>query len=185
MSTPLPPATPGSIGIASFSQASRQKRRWDAVLTCEDPRERHLLRVTDRHQLVLAFEDCDDISLGYAVATRDQIEQGIEFGRAHTAASLLIHCMHGVGRSAAIALAIIADRLGPGSEDEAVSTLLALRPEATPNLVAVDHADGILGRDCALFDALERSERADPAKLLARRNRAEFARNNPGLYAKA
>lgn len=185
MSTPLPLPAPGVVAIAGFAQASRHKRRWAAILTCEDPKERQRLRVSDCPQLVLAFEDCDDLSLGYAVATRDQIADGIAFGRAHAETALLVHCMHGVGRSAAVALAILADRLGPGREDEAVSRLLEIRPESTPNLIAVDHADDILDRSGALFDALERSELANPAKLAARAKRAEFAAANPSLYAKA
>ena len=185
MSTPLPEARPGVLAVGGFSQANRQKRRWDAVLTCEDPRERQRLRLDDRPQLVLAFEDCDDESLGYAVATPDQMQAGLAFLRDNREGSLLVHCMHGVGRSAALALMDLADRLGPGHEDEAVATLLTLRPEATPNLVAVRMADDLLGRSGELLGALLRSEGANPAKLRARRERHQFALDNPGLYARA
>lgn len=185
MSTPLPLPAPGALGVGSFSQASRQKRRWDAILTCEDPRERQTLRVSDRPQLVLAFEDCDDPSLGYAVATREQVEQALTFMREHREGSLLVHCMHGVGRSAALALADLADRLGPGNEEEAVSSLLALRPGATPNLIAVAHADDLLGRGGALVNALQTSEAANPEKISARARRDQYARENPSLYARA
>ena len=81
MSTPLPEARPGVLAVGGFAQANRQKRRWDAVLTCEDPRERQRLRLEDRPQLVLAFEDCDDESLGYAVATSDQLQAGLALDR--------------------------------------------------------------------------------------------------------
>ena len=171
--------------MGGFAQASRHKRRWDAILTCEDPNERQRLRVNDRPQLVLAFEDCDDASLGYAVATSEQIEQALAFLQNNREGSLLVHCMHGVGRSAALVLMDLADRLGPGQEDEAVNQLLALRPEATPNLVAVAHADALLNRNGALQAALLSSESGNPAKLQARRNRHEFALANPGLYARA
>lgn len=185
MSSALPQPNPGTIGVASFAQANRHKRKWDAILTCEDPRERQRLRLNDRPQLVLPFEDCDDLSLGYAVATRDQVQSALEFGRDNAGSSLLVHCLHGVGRSAAVALAILADRLGAGREDEAVSTLLEPRPESTPNLVAVELADSLLGRGGALMGALQRSEDANPQKLRARKTRAQFARENPHLYAKA
>ena len=185
MSTPLPEARPGVLAVGGFAQANRQKRRWDAVLTCEDPRDRQRLRLEDRPQLVLAFEDCDDESLGYAVATSDQLQAGLAFLRENREGSLLVHCMHGVGRSAALALMDLADRLGPGHEDEAVTSLLALRPEATPNLVAVRLADDLLDRAGELLGAVQRSEAANPEKLRARRRRHQFAVDNPGLYARA
>ena len=185
MSTPLPEARPGVLAVGGFAQANRHKRRWDAILTCEDPRERHTLRVNDRPQLVLAFEDCDDASFGYAVATPSQTDQALTFMRANRQGSLLVHCMHGVGRSAALALMDLADRLGPGHEDEAVSRLLSLRPEATPNLVVLEHADELLGTGSNLRRALLDRENCNPAKLQARQNRMEFALANPGLYARA
>lgn len=185
MSTPLPEARPGVLAVGGFSQANRQRRRWDAVLTCEDPRERQCLRLDDRPQLVLAFEDCDDESLGYAVATPDQLQAALSFMRENREGSLLVHCMHGVGRSAALALMDLADRLGPGHEDEAVNTLLALRPEATPNLVAVSLADRLLDRSGDLIAALQRSEAANPEKIRARQRRHQYAVENPGLYARA
>ena len=54
--------------------------------------------------LVLAFEDVDDDGLGIQVATREQVAQALAFAHDHRAGALLIHCLHGVGRSAAIAL---------------------------------------------------------------------------------
>ena len=185
MSTTLPQPLPGTVAVGGFAQANRHKRRWDAILTCEDPNERQRLRVNDRPQLVLAFEDCDDASLGYAVATPEQVEQALAFLRDNREGSLLVHCMHGVGRSATLVLMDLADRLGPGRECEAVEQLLALRPEATPNLVVVAHADALLNREGALQAALLASEAANPAKLQARRNRHDFALANPGLYARA
>lgn len=185
MSTPLPEPGPGVLGVGGFAQAQRHRRRWDAILTCEDPGVRQRLRVSDRPQLVLAFEDCDDATLGYAVATREQVEAGLNFLQTHREGSLLVHCMHGVGRSAALALADLADRHGPGNEARAVEQLLALRPEATPNLVAVDHADCILNRRGHLLEALLASEAQRPVVQRVRRNRRDFALQNPGLFARA
>ena len=53
-----------------------------------------------------------------------------------------------------VALAIIADRFGPRAEREALGRLLKLRPEATPNLVAVELADQVLRRSVQLVSAL-------------------------------
>lgn len=109
---------PGELVVASLSQAKRHKRSFGAVITLEDPacrpanRLRFHRRPSPAH-LVLAFEDVDDDTLGVRVATREQVGQVITFARTHTDKSLLVHCFHGVGRSAAAALAILADRLGP------------------------------------------------------------------------
>lgn len=185
MSTPLPQPAPGVVAVAGHAQASRHHRRWDAVLTCEDPRERHPLRVRNGTQLVLAFEDCDDASLGYAVATREQVSEALAFLQEHEQGSLLVHCTHGVGRSAAMVLAHLARQDGPGHEAESVARLLSLRPESTPNHVVVHHADDLLGRSGALMAALLESEAGNPRKLQARRNRKDYAERNPEEYAKA
>lgn len=185
MSTTLPQPLPGTVAVGGFAQANRHRRRWDAILTCEDPGEPHRLRVNDRPQLVLAFEDCDDASLGYAVATLSQVDQALCFMRENRHGSLLVHCMHGVGRSAALVLMELADRFGRGNEEEAVRELLALRPESTPNLVVTAHADNLLDRNGALLQALSASEAANPSKLQARRNRHDYALANPGLFARA
>lgn len=189
MSTPIPQPRPGVIAVASLAQADRHKRKFDAILTLEDPhlRRKDQLRITgpDDVQLVLPFEDVDDAALGFRVATHDQVEKALDFGRDHADRSLLIHCMHGVGRSAAIALAILADRMGPGLEAEAMNALLAIRPESTPNQVVVALADAILGRNGALVAAMAAWEAGEPRMTVRRRHRREYALKNPDLYAKA
>jgi predicted protein tyrosine phosphatase len=190
MTTPYDPPLPGSVCVLGLSRANKTKRRYDAVLTIEDPRTRpgDRLRFTAKPcpaHLVLKFEDCDDASFGYAVATPDHLNRILDWGRTHAEASLLIHCRHGVGRSAAAALAILADRLGPGREEEAMATLLAIQPEATPNLVLIGHADAALGRDGALLAALARSEDADPIKGRTRTARRKLATERPELFTRA
>ncbi|MBS7671748.1 protein-tyrosine phosphatase family protein [Croceicoccus gelatinilyticus] len=185
MSTQLTPPAPGAIAVGSFTQARKHHKSYDAVLTLEDPGQRDGLRVRDGEQLILNFEDCDDASLGYKVATWANMIEALRFCRLHSNGSLLIHCQAGVGRSAAVALMLIAHRLGRGHEEQAVADLLAIRPEATPNLVAIDLADRILGTGGSLLSALRASEAANPAKLQARANRLRYALENPGLFAKA
>jgi len=56
---------PGDVVVGSLSQARKHKRRFDAVITLEDPacRPANRLRFTRRPSLphlVLAFEDVDD-----------------------------------------------------------------------------------------------------------------------------
>lgn len=179
----------GSVVVASLSQARKHKRRFDAVITLEDPACRAAIQLRFHNRpapahLVLAFEDVDDDQLGIRVATHEQVAEALAFGRAQSSGSLLVHCFHGVGRSAAIALAIIADRLGPGAEPAAVEQLLALRPEATPNLVVVNLADELLGREGALSAAVAAWEVTAPGLKAKREARSQMVRSHPQLYSR-
>lgn len=190
MSSALPAPAPGIIAIGSLSQASRQKRRFDAILSIEDPKAKPTYRFRFnqspyRPQLVLRFEDVDDVSFGYAHANAAQVETALEFGRHHADQSLLVHCHHGIGRSAATALAIMTDRAGPGSEVACVEALFAQRPEACPNIIVVALADGVLGRNSALIDALVFYEATHPHMATRRANRRYFAENNGSEFAPA
>lgn len=188
MSTPIAPPTPGSLSVGSLAQASRFKRRFDAIISLQDPRAKTRgILVFNKGpippRLVVACEDFDFDDRGVVVATEVQVADIIAFGRDHAAGSLLVHCMHGIGRSAAAALAILADRAGPGAEASAYAQLLALRPESSPNLVMVAHADRLLGRNGALIAAVHDAEQATPAKLQRRANRLSFYEGNKELYA--
>ncbi|MGH7028272.1 tyrosine phosphatase family protein [Brevundimonas sp.] len=178
---------PGGIVVGSLSQARKHKRRFDAVITLEDPacRPANRLRFTRRPSpahLVLAFEDVDDDKIGVRVATREQVAETIAFTRAHQAGSLLVHCFHGVGRSAAVAFAIMADRLGPGAERQALEQLLAIRPQSTPNVVVVKLADDILARNGQLVAAVIAWEATTPGIKEKRAARLQMVHSNPELY---
>lgn len=188
MSTPLRTPEAGCIAISSLAQAKKHKRRYDAVITLEDPG----CRLADRLRfsaepmpahLILQFEDVDDDSLGIRVATRWQVSEALAFAQAHESGSLLVHCFHGVGRSAGIGLAILASRLRTGAEEQALAELLEIRPEATPNLVVVKLADQILGRKGALESAVADWEARTPRVQEARQARVAFVRRAPHLYA--
>lgn len=188
MSTPI--ATPASRGIAvaSLGQARKHKRRFDAVITVEDPACRPTAQLRFFTQprpahLVLQFEDVDDDSLGIRVATLDQVAEAIAFAEAWETGSLLVHCFHGVGRSAGIALAILASRYGAGQEGQALDDLLKIRPEATPNLVVVKLADQVLDRHGALQAVVAQWEARTPHVQMARQVRRDFVRRYPQLYA--
>ena len=148
--------TGGTITITGVRRARRIKRQFDAVITIEDPQApiRWQLRFHQLPQpihLLLTFEDLDQAHQGIVTATEDHVAHAIVFGRQFEADRLLIHCHAGIARSTAIALAIIADRLGPGREADALEQMLQLQPEAVPNLVVVRHADKLLNRRGALL----------------------------------
>ena len=164
------------ITILPLTLARHCARDYDFVLTVEDIEETNGLRIggqgayvpvwadpgssssaqTSPHQLVLAFEDLDEESP--QAATVEHVEKAIAFARQAVGKKLLVHCVKGQARSPSIALAIIADRLGPGSEAEAVHELLRIRPDGPtsllgPNLHVLRVADAVLGRNGALIDA--------------------------------
>lgn len=189
MSSPLTDSTLGGIAVGSLAQARKHKRRYDAVITLEDPGCRRPLQLRfygrpHPPHLVLDFEDVDRDDGCIRVANRDQVAHAITFAGEHTAGSLLVHCYHGVGRSAAIALAVLADRFGPGREDEAMDRLLTIRPEATPNLVVVEHADAVLGRGGDLLRAVTTREAQTPEAVRMRAIRRSFVEQHPELYAR-
>ena len=68
-----------------------------------------------------------------------------------TAGSLLIHCHAGISRSSAIALAIIATRLGEGKELQAIKMLEKINPNCSPNKSMVWMTDEILERKMVLY----------------------------------
>lgn len=182
-------ARSGEITVCGLSQAKRHKRAFGAVITIEDPgaRPAQRLRFSRRPapaHLVLTFEDVDDDTVGIRVATEAQVADALTFAGRHATEAMLVHCFHGVGRSAAVALAILADRLGPGSEALAVQHLLVLRPEATPNLVVVALADHLLGREGALVQAVADWEAGTSHMAEARAARRQLLLSRPELFAR-
>jgi predicted protein tyrosine phosphatase len=89
------------------------------------------------------------------------VERAVSFARSVAAAAssarIVVHCDQGKSRSAAVALAILADALGRGSEPEAVARVVAGAPDRklgfNPGVVRL--ADRLLGRDGAIERALE------------------------------
>ena len=80
------------------------------------------------------------------------IKRALEFADKIKDGSLLIHCCAGISRSSAIALAVIAKRLGSGKEEEAVKTLEHINPNCRPNKSIVEMTDELLERDGKLYD---------------------------------
>lgn len=76
--------------------------------------------------------------------------------------AFIVHCSVGSSRSPAAVLLMLAERLGPGREREAVRTLFDLVPWAWPNRNLVHYGDEILGFGGALDAALDAHVRRLP-----------------------
>lgn len=165
------------IDIKSLSRAARTKRRYDAVISVEDPSTRRKLRfhrTPHPDHLVLRLEDIDGHEQDLAGPHIHHVEQALAFAREHVDGRLLVHCHAGVCRSTALGLAIIADRLGEGMEPLAVDTLLASNPDAVPNSIMVEMADEVLGREGRLIEAWNAKEVGNASLAAYRKKKLKF-----------
>ncbi|AXJ97181.1 hypothetical protein DC429_17460 [Arthrobacter sp. TPD3018] len=65
-----------------------------------------------------------------------------------------------------------------------MNRLLTIRPEATPNIVIVNHADAVLGRDDDLLHAVAAWEARTPEAVRLREVRRSFVEQHPELYGR-
>ena len=113
--------------------------------------------------LALSFGDVvsesDALQCKTKAASSDDIRQSIVFFRAarkqQETVSLLITCDYGASRSPALAYVLLADQYGDGYEVDALNSLLAIRPDAVPNLLVVSLGDQLLRRNGALLAPLQ------------------------------
>jgi predicted protein tyrosine phosphatase len=140
------------------------------VLTLLKIEERQYLRLPgffDRSKwLFLEMDDVIDRD-AYSAPKKDQVDHLLNWGRKLPSdARLLVHCLGGVSRSTAAALALKVQDKGLDSIDESLAWLVAIRPIACPNPVITIYADELLNADGKLFKAVEKMVRA---KLIADR----------------
>ncbi len=163
----------GFISVKSLAEASREWASFDHVLTIEDVGFENGLRIpanAKTQQSVIQFDDTDIENGRSRAATREEVRALLLEARKHVRAKLLIHCLQGQSRSAAIALGVISDRIGAGKETEAVGILLRIRPTAVCNRLVVRYADDLLRRQGKLLAAwdkhLELDDKAAGVMLL-------------------
>lgn len=128
--------------------------RYTGVITIEEPDTDDPFRADVLPQLILQFHDIDMTMLGYVEPEPEHVQEAISFAR-RIDGPMLVHCRAGVSRSTAIALAIVADKLGGGREREACEWLRRTQPQAQPNTLVVFHADAVLRRDNSLNSAVK------------------------------
>ena len=130
---------------------------YDGIITIEDTTIREPFRVqTDEpKQLILRFDDINKPMDDYVIPQMSHIKRALEFADKIEDGSLLVHCHAGISRSSAIALAVIAKKLGSGKEEEAVNTLEHINPNCRPNKSIVEMIDELLERDGKLIKAVQ------------------------------
>jgi predicted protein tyrosine phosphatase len=174
------------IDIKSLARARRSRRRYDAVISIEDPCARRKLRfhrTPHPDHLVLRLEDIDHHDQELAGPDIHHVIHALAFAREHHDERVLVHCHVGVCRSTATGLAILADRLGAGNERLAVETMLASNPDAVPNLLMVGMADEVLQRNGALVAAWTEVEDGDAVIAEYRRKKNSFLKDERHLFA--
>ena len=127
---------------------------YDGIITIEDSNIEDPFRVKsgETQQLILRFDDISTPIDDLIVPQDIHIERALKFAQLIDDGSLLIHCHAGISRSSAIALAIIADKLGEGNEEEAVKTLEFINPNCRPNRLLVKMTDEILEINGKLYN---------------------------------
>ena len=127
---------------------------YDGIITIEDSNIENPLRVRsgETQQLILRFDDISTPIDDLIVPQDIHIERALKFAQLIDDGSLLIHCHAGISRSSAIALAIIAEKLGEGNEEEAVKTLEFINPNCRPNRLLVKMTDEILEINGKLYN---------------------------------
>ena len=130
---------------------------YDGIITIEDTTIREPFRVqtNEPKQLILRFDDINQPMDDYVIPQMSHIKRALEFADKIEDGSLLVHCHAGISRSSAIALAVIAKRLGSGKEEEAVNTLEHINPNCRPNKSIVEMADELLERDGKLYKEVD------------------------------
>ena len=132
---------------------------YDGVITIEDSRIEDPFRVESEHpkQLVLCFDDISVPLDDFIEPQEKHILQALSFADRIGEGSILIHCHAGISRSSAIALAVIAKRIGKGKEPESIKILEQINPHARPNKSIVWLTDEILERNRKLYDIAYKS----------------------------
>lgn len=129
------------------------------VLSILDPGwpEPDAFGVYDPHsRLELRFHDVIESHPGWIAPERWDVERLLDFGRdlsRERGAHLLVHCHAGVSRSTAAATLVLAQSRPDSPAEEALQTVVQLRPRAWPNLRILELGDALLARRGEIVEA--------------------------------
>jgi predicted protein tyrosine phosphatase len=145
----------------------RREVQWVVSLGCGEQAPDGWGTVSPKHRLRIEVDDLEKPYFeGYHLPNRHHIRDLLKFSLKACEGKVLVHCAQGVSRSSATALIMLAHRLGPGQEEEAVKRIfqcvlegetLGLREAADeihPNRLIVWMGDVLLGCEGRLWTAL-------------------------------
>jgi predicted protein tyrosine phosphatase len=112
--------------------------------------------IAEANHLVLGMDDVTAPMDGYVIPCKEHVEKLIRFVQGWDRANpLVMHCYAGISRSTAAAY-VAACALNAGRSEHAIAQeLRRASPTATPNARIVSIADGLLGRDGRMVNAIE------------------------------
>ena len=112
--------------------------------------------IAPENYLRLRLHDISAPLDGYVWPQRKHVADLLEFVRNwDRRAPLVVHCFAGISRSTASAYASVC-ALNPHRDERSIANALRrASPTATPNILIVSLADGLLGRDGRMVNAIE------------------------------
>ncbi len=129
-------------------------------------------------QKILTFWDSEQPVAGGP--DREQVKAGLDFVMAELKkGDVIIHCHAGKARSTAIALGAVALQHPEKTEKDLVDMLIALRPQAAPNILVMEMIDEMTGRGGKLLQAVLDHPGISAARTQAEANRRDIMRENP------
>ncbi len=112
-----------------------------------------------------------------------QVKDGLEFVMDHIAKGpVIIHCHAGKARSTALALGVLALLHPDKPEKELLDDLLAMRPQAAPNILVVEMVDQLTGRNGKLLQATLDHPVIAAQRAQAEQNRKDILLERPEFY---
>jgi predicted protein tyrosine phosphatase len=120
--------------------------------------------IAEQDHLWLSLHDIAEARDGMILPGELHVRKLLDFARSWDLAKpMVIHCYAGISRSTASAY-IVAAALAPDRDEfELAGTLRRLSPTATPNPLLIELADGLLGRQGRMVDAVRQIGRGTEA----------------------
>ena len=142
------------------------------------------------HRLLLRFHDIVEAAPGQVLPAPEHVAEILGFADTIAADAgsredghLLIHCHMGISRSTAAMAMLLAQAYPDETEERIVERLVAIRPQAWPNLRMIGFADELLSRDGRLKAAVSRlharqiAEKPHLARVMSDLGRASEVRS--------
>jgi predicted protein tyrosine phosphatase len=152
-----------------------------SLLDCHSNQSRHPVFHTRRDvlpaaHLTLVCDDNDEPLSDGTDPNEFHVTQLLEFGLTDRSRNLTIHCVHGIGRSTAAAIAILCARTNPNQALRHMHEIGRTRPLFCPNLIILRIADGLLRGRRQILAAMSEYENDHPETQRLRRRRSNIGR---------